>query len=60
MIESSDKDTLQKLFNETMVDVYQREQSTFDKLAEPFSTSMFFLALVGWVRRLWPGYAASA
>ena len=47
MIESSDKDTLQKLFSETTNDVYKREQSTFDKLAEPFSKSLVLFGAGG-------------
>ena len=47
MIESSDKDTLQKLFSETMIDVYQREQSTFDRLAEPFGKSLVLFGAGG-------------
>jgi len=47
MIEASDKDTLQKLFSETMADVYQREHSTFDKLAEPFGKSLVLFGAGG-------------
>ena len=46
-IEPSNKDTLQKLFIETMDDVYRREQYTFDKLAEPFNKSLVLFGAGG-------------
>ena len=47
MIDSSNRNTLQKLFSETMEDVYQREQSTFDKLADPFGSSLVLFGAGG-------------
>jgi FkbM family methyltransferase len=47
IIEHLDKDTLQKLFSESLDDVYKREQSSFDKLAGPFKTSLVLFGAGG-------------
>lgn len=46
-IKSADKDTLQKLFSESLNDVYKREQLTFDRMAEPFNTSLVLFGAGG-------------
>src|SRR5689334_21823394 len=43
----SDIHTLQRLFSETIDEVYEREQSTFDKLAEPLGTSLVLFGAGG-------------
>jgi len=47
MIDSLDKEALQKLFSESMQEVYKREETTFDKLADPFDKSIVLFGAGG-------------